>query len=307
MANEHSADLPGIELLQPLADPRGAARGGRRRRRRRRILDRRPRSGRPFLRPPYAHCSPSWSSDRFLVSKPRALSASRRRVFSSCTSPRTSRRSSSRMWSSTLPSRWSISPGCRSSGSALSRGPLTGVGCSSRTAISSSPNRLRCSCPRNDHPYRGQHEPHRRLAVRAVCQVNKSRDTGRSRGSAPRGSGVSDLTRRGAHYDIFGHRGGAGRDQCDRWRIRVRKIAHGAGNRRHTAARHNCHGRYHDRRHPLMGLSGSELRKIRGFRLSMRMQDPFTMLNPLMRSGDTSTRCCAPGPNSSHGPQERRR
>ncbi|MEK1890366.1 MAG: ABC transporter ATP-binding protein [Phyllobacterium sp.] len=37
---------------------------------------------------------------------------------------------------------------------------------------------------------------------------------------------------------------------------------------------------------PLMRLTESELRKIRGFRVSMLMQDPFTMLNPLMRSGD---------------------
>jgi peptide/nickel transport system ATP-binding protein len=37
---------------------------------------------------------------------------------------------------------------------------------------------------------------------------------------------------------------------------------------------------------PLMRLAESELRKIRGFRVSMLMQDPFTMLNPLMRSGD---------------------
>jgi peptide/nickel transport system ATP-binding protein len=36
----------------------------------------------------------------------------------------------------------------------------------------------------------------------------------------------------------------------------------------------------------LMRLTESELRKIRGFRVSMVMQDPFTMLNPLMRSGD---------------------
>jgi peptide/nickel transport system ATP-binding protein len=36
----------------------------------------------------------------------------------------------------------------------------------------------------------------------------------------------------------------------------------------------------------LMRLAESELRKIRGFRVSMVMQDPFTMLNPLMRSGD---------------------
>ena len=37
---------------------------------------------------------------------------------------------------------------------------------------------------------------------------------------------------------------------------------------------------------PLMRLAERELRKIRGFRVSMLMQDPFTMLNPLMRSGD---------------------
>jgi peptide/nickel transport system ATP-binding protein len=37
---------------------------------------------------------------------------------------------------------------------------------------------------------------------------------------------------------------------------------------------------------PLMRLAESELRKIRGFRVSMVMQDPFKMLNPLMRSGD---------------------
>jgi peptide/nickel transport system ATP-binding protein len=37
---------------------------------------------------------------------------------------------------------------------------------------------------------------------------------------------------------------------------------------------------------PLMTLAESELRKIRGSRVSMLMQDPFTMLNPLMRSGD---------------------
>jgi peptide/nickel transport system ATP-binding protein len=37
---------------------------------------------------------------------------------------------------------------------------------------------------------------------------------------------------------------------------------------------------------PLMRLAESELRRIRGFRVSMVMQDPFKMLNPLMRSGD---------------------
>lgn len=37
---------------------------------------------------------------------------------------------------------------------------------------------------------------------------------------------------------------------------------------------------------PLMRLSERELRKIRGFRVSMLMQDPFTMLNPLMQCGD---------------------
>lgn len=37
---------------------------------------------------------------------------------------------------------------------------------------------------------------------------------------------------------------------------------------------------------PLMRLAERELRKIRGSRVSMLMQDPFTMLNPLMRSGD---------------------
>ncbi|PSH56397.1 ABC transporter ATP-binding protein [Phyllobacterium sophorae] len=37
---------------------------------------------------------------------------------------------------------------------------------------------------------------------------------------------------------------------------------------------------------PLMRVSESELRKIRGFRVSMLMQDPFTMLNPLMLAGD---------------------
>lgn len=37
---------------------------------------------------------------------------------------------------------------------------------------------------------------------------------------------------------------------------------------------------------PLMRLAERELRKIRGFRVSMLMQNPFTMLNPLMRSGD---------------------
>lgn len=37
---------------------------------------------------------------------------------------------------------------------------------------------------------------------------------------------------------------------------------------------------------PLMRLAESELRKICGSRMSMLMQDPFTMLNPLMRSGD---------------------
>ena len=37
---------------------------------------------------------------------------------------------------------------------------------------------------------------------------------------------------------------------------------------------------------PLMRLAESELRKIRGFRVSMVMQNPFTMLNSLMRSGD---------------------
>ncbi|TGQ37224.1 ABC transporter ATP-binding protein [Mesorhizobium sp. M00.F.Ca.ET.216.01.1.1] len=37
---------------------------------------------------------------------------------------------------------------------------------------------------------------------------------------------------------------------------------------------------------PLMRLAERELRKIRGFRVSMLMQDPFTMLNPLLRSGD---------------------
>ena len=36
----------------------------------------------------------------------------------------------------------------------------------------------------------------------------------------------------------------------------------------------------------LMTLSERELRKIRGSRMSMLLQDPFTMLNPLMRSGD---------------------
>ncbi|MBB4166435.1 ABC transporter ATP-binding protein [Rhizobium sp. BK538] len=37
---------------------------------------------------------------------------------------------------------------------------------------------------------------------------------------------------------------------------------------------------------PLMRLSERELRQIRGFRVSMLMQDPFTMLNPLMQCGD---------------------
>ncbi|MCV3210726.1 ABC transporter ATP-binding protein [Mesorhizobium sp. YC-39] len=37
---------------------------------------------------------------------------------------------------------------------------------------------------------------------------------------------------------------------------------------------------------PLLRLAERELRKIRGFRVSMLMQDPFTMLNPLMRCGD---------------------
>ncbi|WP_199773106.1 ABC transporter ATP-binding protein [Ensifer adhaerens] len=37
---------------------------------------------------------------------------------------------------------------------------------------------------------------------------------------------------------------------------------------------------------PLMRLAEREFRKIRGSRVSMLMQNPFTMLNPLMRSGD---------------------
>lgn len=36
----------------------------------------------------------------------------------------------------------------------------------------------------------------------------------------------------------------------------------------------------------LLPLAHRELQKIRGSRISMLMQDPFTMLNPLMRSGD---------------------
>ena len=44
---------------------------------------------------------------------------------------------------------------------------------------------------------------------------------------------------------------------------------------------------------PLMRLAETELRKIRGFRVSMLMQDPFTMLNPLMRSGDAHRRDAA--------------
>jgi peptide/nickel transport system ATP-binding protein len=36
----------------------------------------------------------------------------------------------------------------------------------------------------------------------------------------------------------------------------------------------------------LLSLTESELRKIRGFRVSMLMQDPFAMLNPLMQCGD---------------------
>jgi peptide/nickel transport system ATP-binding protein len=35
----------------------------------------------------------------------------------------------------------------------------------------------------------------------------------------------------------------------------------------------------------LMALSGREMRSIRGRRISMLLQDPFTMMNPLMRSG----------------------
>ncbi|WFU06789.1 ABC transporter ATP-binding protein (plasmid) [Rhizobium sp. CB3171] len=37
---------------------------------------------------------------------------------------------------------------------------------------------------------------------------------------------------------------------------------------------------------PLARLAERELQKIRGFRVSMLMQDPFTMLNPLMRGSD---------------------
>jgi peptide/nickel transport system ATP-binding protein len=36
----------------------------------------------------------------------------------------------------------------------------------------------------------------------------------------------------------------------------------------------------------LMTLSNREMRRVRGWQISMLLQDPFTMLNPLMRSGD---------------------
>ena len=47
----------------------------------------------------------------------------------------------------------------------------------------------------DDHPDRGQHEPDRRLAVRAVCKVTQR--GARRRGAAPRRPGPSDLASRG--------------------------------------------------------------------------------------------------------------
>ena len=57
----------------------------------------------------------------------------------------------------------------------------------------------------------------------------------------------------------------------------------------------------------LMALAEREMQSIRGRRISMLLQDPFTMMNPLMRSGRTSRRCFPTARSFRAARRERRR